>query len=74
MTQEPQTPAGWYDDRPGLQRWWDGSSWTEHVHASGAVQPGDDTDAATEAAAADARDPDALRAELLEALRRLDEI
>lgn len=24
------TPAGWYDDGSGRQRWWDGSQWTEH--------------------------------------------
>lgn len=24
-------PAGWYDDGSGVQRWWDGSGWTEHV-------------------------------------------
>lgn len=22
--------AGWYDDGTGRQRWWDGSTWTEH--------------------------------------------
>lgn len=22
--------AGWYDDGTGLQRWWDGTKWTEH--------------------------------------------
>lgn len=30
-------PAGWYPDasgQPGLQRYWDGSAWTEHVHQS----------------------------------------
>lgn len=25
------TPAGWYDDGSGRQRWWDGLGWTEHV-------------------------------------------
>lgn len=25
------TPAGWYDDGQGSQRWWDGTQWTEHV-------------------------------------------
>lgn len=25
------TPAGWYDDGSGSQRWWDGQQWTEHV-------------------------------------------
>lgn len=25
------TPAGWYDDGQGQVRWWDGSTWTEHV-------------------------------------------
>ena len=24
------TPAGWYDDGSGRQRWWDGDQWTEH--------------------------------------------
>lgn len=24
------TPAGWYDDGSGRQRWWDGTKWTEH--------------------------------------------
>lgn len=24
------TPAGWYDDGSGRQRWWDGQRWTEH--------------------------------------------
>lgn len=24
------TPAGWYDDGSGRQRWWDGRQWTEH--------------------------------------------
>ncbi|MFE7846586.1 DUF2510 domain-containing protein [Microbacterium sp. NPDC057407] len=25
------TPPGWYDDGHGAMRWWDGTSWTEHV-------------------------------------------
>lgn len=25
-----QTPAGWYDDGSGRQRYWDGAIWTEH--------------------------------------------
>lgn len=24
------TPAGWYDDGSGRQRYWDGAQWTEH--------------------------------------------
>lgn len=24
------TEAGWYDDGTGVQRWWDGTRWTEH--------------------------------------------
>lgn len=25
------TPPGWYDDGSGVQRWWDGTQWTEHT-------------------------------------------
>jgi hypothetical protein len=31
------TPAGWYDDGHGHQRWWDGAAWTEQV--AGASTP-----------------------------------
>ncbi|MCA1307539.1 DUF2510 domain-containing protein [Microbacterium esteraromaticum] len=29
------TPAGWYDDGSGRQRWWDGQQWTEHFAPEG---------------------------------------
>ena len=25
------TPAGWYPDNAGQQRWWDGAQWTDHA-------------------------------------------
>ncbi|WP_269214603.1 DUF2510 domain-containing protein [Nocardioides sp. cx-173] len=28
---QPSTPAGWYPDGHGNQRWWDGTGWTEHT-------------------------------------------
>ena len=34
----PQAPAGWYPESPTSQRYWDGSTWTEHrapLHHSG---------------------------------------
>lgn len=35
------TPAGWYDDGSGRQRWWDGTQWTEHfAPAADAADPG----------------------------------
>nr|WP_280878198.1 DUF2510 domain-containing protein [Streptomyces pseudovenezuelae] len=35
-------PPGWYPDpsAPHLQRWWDGTAWTEHWHAPEAPVPG----------------------------------
>lgn len=37
MTSTSETPAGWHPDPTGQfeQRYWDGSKWTEHVHAAG---------------------------------------
>jgi uncharacterized RDD family membrane protein YckC len=40
MTTTP--PGGWYPDpsgAPGLRRWWDGTSWTEHTHMVTAPPP-----------------------------------
>lgn len=34
------TPAGWYDDGSGRQRWWDGVAWTEHTVAAQAPSTG----------------------------------
>lgn len=33
------TPAGWYDDGSGRQRWWDGQQWSEH-YAPESGEPG----------------------------------
>lgn len=33
------TPAGWYDDGSGRQRWWDGQQWTEHFAPEVAAAP-----------------------------------
>ncbi|AZH79133.1 hypothetical protein CSX12_12090 [Microbacterium sp. Y-01] len=42
------TPAGWYDDGSGRQRWWDGQQWTEQYAPeaeapSAEATPADDT-------------------------------
>lgn len=30
---------GWYPSQPGIERWWDGQQWTEHVRPVQVVQP-----------------------------------
>lgn len=36
---QPSTPAGWYPDGQGGQRWWDGTQWTEHTQAAQGATP-----------------------------------
>jgi len=43
------TPAGWYDDGSGRQRWWDGAQWTENYAP---VQGGEEGASAVAAAPA----------------------
>jgi len=38
MTEQGQTPAGWFPQPDGRQRYWDGSAWTEHYAAGQAAQ------------------------------------
>lgn len=45
------TPAGWYDDGSGRQRWWDGQQWTEHF-APEAAAPAEEEAAVPAAPAA----------------------
>ena len=35
-----EAPEGWYDDpaKPGMQRWWTGTDWTDHVRYSDTVR------------------------------------
>ncbi|GAB3797965.1 hypothetical protein GCM10028798_09770 [Humibacter antri] len=33
------TPAGWYDDGAGRQRWWDGVEWTDRYAPTAAPAP-----------------------------------
>lgn len=49
------TPAGWYDDGSGRQRWWDGQQWTENYAPGGEQAPaGGETAGQADAAAAPA--------------------
>ncbi|MDT0156132.1 DUF2510 domain-containing protein [Microbacterium sp. ARD32] len=48
------TPAGWYDDGSGRQRWWDGQQWTEHYAPAGEQAAAADDAAAVDATAAPA--------------------
>ncbi|MHC9043733.1 DUF2510 domain-containing protein [Microbacterium saperdae] len=48
------TPAGWYDDGSGRQRWWDGQQWTEHFAPEAAAPVEAETAAAAEVPTADA--------------------
>ena len=37
---QPTTPAGWFPDGQGGQRWWDGTQWTEHTQpGAGGADP-----------------------------------
>lgn len=39
-SQSSNPPPGWYLDRAGAQRWFDGVNWTEHVQAPPAPMTG----------------------------------
>lgn len=45
------TPAGWYDDGSGRQRWWDGQQWTEHFAPESAPETSAAAAAGSDAAA-----------------------
>jgi uncharacterized Tic20 family protein len=34
VTEPQQTPPGWYPDADGVQRWWDGTQWTDSTAAA----------------------------------------
>ena len=51
---DARTPAGWYDDGSGNQRYWDGNAWTEHTAPGPAAAPAAGADASPAAAAAPA--------------------
>ncbi len=48
------TPAGWYDDGSGKQRWWDGQQWTEHFAPESETPAEPETPAAETAAGSEA--------------------
>lgn len=39
MTTPTETPAGWYDDGSGRQRWWDGQQWGNFADEAGTRTP-----------------------------------
>ncbi|MFK3834530.1 DUF2510 domain-containing protein [Microbacterium sp. NPDC087868] len=39
MTTPNDTPAGWYDDGSGRQRWWDGQQWGNFADEASAPEP-----------------------------------
>lgn len=53
MTQE--TPAGWYPQTDGTQRYWDGSAWTEHIAPGAGAAPVSGQTASGAIASTDAR-------------------
>lgn len=54
------TPAGWYDDGSGRQRWWDGQQWTEHFAPEGQLPEAEQPEPQPSSEAdANAFDPDA---------------
>ena len=56
------TPAGWYDDGSGRQRWWDGSQWTDNYAPAGDSAPEDGSAASEGDSAAPAAGSDAYAA------------
>lgn len=56
------TPAGWYDDGSGRQRWWDGSQWTDNYAPAGDSAPADGSAASEGDSAAPAAGSDAYAA------------
>ncbi len=51
------TPAGWYDDGSGRQRYWDGARWTEHFAPAAPSSPTAPQPGAEAFAAAPFQDP-----------------
>ncbi len=62
------TPAGWYDDGSGRQRWWDGTQWTEHFAPVADVAAATDAGTGAAEAPADTTTPaDAVQADPVQA-------